>query len=119
MNENKAKASKKLNNRGYTLIEALVGGTIIAICAVILVTGFITSLNLIKKGNDVKNKGQAASSIIEGATSTDIDIVETTIPGGVLSYEIGNVQYEITGNYVSAYDDTSSVGFTVFVSENQ
>lgn len=108
------KIKKRFNIRGYTLVESIVGGTIIAICSIILISGFITSQNLIVKGNEIKNKGQVASSLIEGATSTDYNIEKINIPNGVLSYKIGSDHYEINGSFTYAYDDTSSIGFTVF-----
>ena len=113
MNKMKTIILKTHNTRGYTLVETLVGGMVLAICAAILVSGFVTAFTLLRKGSDIKRKGLAASSVIEGATETDI--VKNTVSGVKLTYQIDSTNYEISGSYETAFDNTSSVGFIIFV----
>lgn len=113
--------NKKLsrNTKGSSLIEVLVGGTIIAICAAMLVTGFITSYRLMIKSKQVDNKSQIAFSIIEGADMTDSDMVVSELPGGKMTYQLDSIQKEINGIFVSVHDLNENVEYIIFKSDSE
>ena len=105
--------------KGSSLLEVLVAGVIIAICAVMLVTGFITAYNLIAESKYIKDKSDIASSVIEGATVTDPEILVVENPVGKITYEINNIPYEITGEFTSANDTTEVVKFVAFKADSR
>lgn len=113
---NKIIRNLRANKHGFTLVEALVGGLVLAVCAMIMVSGFLTAFSFIRRGIETRNKGLAASSVIEGATEENI--FESTVSDVTMTYQIDSVTYEVSGSMNTAYDDTSSVGFTVFVPDN-
>lgn len=110
--------SKTLKNskKGFSLVEVLVGGIVLAICSMIMVSGFLTAVSYIRKGNEAREKGLAASSVIEGAT--DETIIKETETGVTMTFQIDSTTYEVEGNVETAYDETSKVGFSVFVPRN-
>jgi len=105
--------------KGSSLLEVLVAGVIIAICAVMLVTGFITAYNLIAESKYIKDKSDIASSVIEGATVTDPEILVVENPVGKITYEINNIPYEINGEFTSANDTTEVVKFVAFKADSR
>ena len=113
--------SKKIvfNKNGSTLLEAVIGGMMIAIASLMIVTGFVAALNFIKQSTIIKDKGLQASSVLEGAVNTDPNITKTTNPNGSFSFQIDSIQYEITGSFISASDNTTSVGFVIFEADSK
>jgi len=108
--------NKKLNSSGFTLVEAVVGGLLLTICSLMLISGFIASLIYVRSGTEIKRKGLEVSSVIEGAVNTNPAITESTTANGILSYQIGSTQYQINGSYLSASETEDNVGFIIFTS---
>jgi hypothetical protein len=113
------KVSLRKDHRGFTLAEAIVGGAVAAICCLMLASGFGAAVSMIRKGNDIGIKGEAAFSVIEGANPEDFDFVRSSTHEGYLSYRIGEIQYGIPGIYKTAFDDASDVIFIAFTAEDE
>lgn len=114
MNKHNIRAIKINNIGGYTLTEALVGGVLIAICALILVSGFLTAYSFLAKSTLLKDKGMLASSVIEGATNTELET--NSISDVNLYFTIGEAQYASAGSFFIVYDPGLNVRFTEFIS---
>lgn len=56
---------RKLGSRGFTLVELLIGITILAIVVVPLVTAFITSAKATSKAKEIRSQTLAAQNIVE------------------------------------------------------
>ncbi|HBL84799.1 MAG: hypothetical protein A2Y17_01590 [Clostridiales bacterium GWF2_38_85] len=107
------------NKNGSSLLEVLIGGTLIAIASVMMVTSFMTALNLIRQSLYIKDQGLIASSVIEGAIIADSGVKTNINPDGNMIFEIDSVKYEISGSFTSAYDTTGKVGFVIFEADSQ
>lgn len=108
--------NKKLNSSGFTLVEAVVGGILLSICALILVSGFIASLTFIRTGTEIKKKGMEISSVIEGAVNNNPQITESTVSNGILTYQINTTTYQINGSFKDVYETEDDIGFIIFTS---
>jgi len=116
---NRKKAGLVRDKRGFTLMEAVAGGAVAAIVCLIMASGFGTAISMIRKGNDLKIKGEAASSVIEGAALEDYGFIQSTSREGFLSYRIGTAQYEIPGIYKTAVDNAQEVSFIAFTADSE
>ena len=104
----------KTDSRGMTLVEALVGVALLAICGMILFTGFSTAYSLMRKGTDAKATGQQAATVAEGATVSDTNMGISQV-NGTISFEIDGTQIQIDGQYATTYDDNNDSVFKQFV----
>lgn len=57
--------SKTLNNKGFTLVEIIIGILLLAIASVMLVQGFVSTANIVNRATLYKNSSAAASSSVE------------------------------------------------------
>lgn len=67
------------NNKGFTLVEMIIGILLLAIASVMLIQGFVTTANIVNRATLYKNASAAASSSVElqerqEAASADVDI---------------------------------------------
>jgi prepilin-type N-terminal cleavage/methylation domain-containing protein len=63
---------KRLGNKGFSLVEVLIGVTILAIIAVPLAHAFITSAKTSVKAQNIRSETIAAQNILETYEATDI-----------------------------------------------
>ena len=72
---------KRLNNKGMTLVELIVGVVLLAICSLMLMRGFSTSANLVKKASVLKNASTLAANTVELQTvqTSPYDLVEVEL----------------------------------------
>lgn len=102
------------DKRGFTLVEALVGTALFVICGLILVTGFSAAGSMIRKGLDLKTKGQQAAAAIEGADDLSSDI-QTKQTDGSLVITIDGTTVTVNGQYKTAQDSSGNPIFSEFV----
>lgn len=53
------------NNKGETLVEIIIGVLLLAIASVCLVSGFVTTANIVQRADLMKNSSAAVSSSLE------------------------------------------------------
>lgn len=106
----------KADKRGITLVEALVGAAVFSICALILVTGFTAAYSMIRKGQDLKAKGEKASGAIEGADSSDIQVKHAD---GNFSFTFDGSSIVLNGQYTITEDSSGNDVFTEFTPDTK
>lgn len=67
------------NNKGFTLVEIIIGVLLLAIASIMLVQGFVSTANIVNRATLYKNSSAAASSSVElqeeqDSKDTSIDI---------------------------------------------
>jgi type II secretory pathway pseudopilin PulG len=97
-----------------TLVEALVGVALLAICGMILFTGFSTAYSLMRKGTDAKITGQQAAAAAEGVAVSDTNI-GISQENGTISFEIDGTQIQIDGQYATTFDENNDGVFKQFL----
>lgn len=71
------------DRRGMTLVETIVGLAVLSLALSILYLGFFTAGQLFSRGGVVKNKGQHAAGVLEGAIDPDGATVQSDERGQV------------------------------------
>ena len=104
----------KKDTRGMTLVETLVGATLLAMCGMILVTGFVAASSLMRKGTDLKTTGQQAAALVDGSGESYANM-ETSHSSGTISFEVDGTPIVIEGSYTTAADDNGKSIFNLFV----
>ena len=94
---------KRLNNKGFSLIEVLVGVTILAVIAVPLAHSFITSAHTSVKAQNIQSETVAAQNILESYEATDIAGL-INLAGSTKSFVEGTISKlsykDEDGNYI-------------------
>lgn len=65
-------AKKRLGNKGFSLLELLIGITMLAIIVVPIMHAFVTSSSTSNKAREVRNQTVAAQNVLESYESTDV-----------------------------------------------
>ncbi len=92
--------------RGMTLIETIVAVAILAIVAVILVTGFFSAGIFFNRSTDAKNAGQNSAAVLEGAEQALYpDVVKTDAGAGLIRFVLNGSEFSIGGTYTKAYEN--------------
>jgi len=118
---------KRLNNKGMTLVEMVIGMAILAIAGIMLASSFSATAGLINKATVYKNISSAAASTIEleevqpckdetitielndyneasGSKTITVDCDKFNSSGG----KIADVDFTITGSYIIASESQQS-----------
>lgn len=77
---------KRLGNKGFSLLELLIGITMLAIIVVPVMHAFVTSASTSNKAREVRNQTLAAQNILESYEATDISAVIGNIKGRVTPF---------------------------------
>jgi prepilin-type N-terminal cleavage/methylation domain-containing protein len=72
----------RLNNRGFSLVELLIGVTILAIVVAPLIHAFVTSAATSSKAKRLRSETIAAQNILESYKATSIDMLLNSIASG-------------------------------------
>ena len=80
---------RKLDNRGLSLVELLIGITILAIVVVPLIHAFITSAATSNKARNLSSETAAAQNILETYRATTLDAILEKVAGH--DYALGGV----------------------------
>lgn len=80
---------RKLDNRGLSLVELLIGITILAIVVVPLIHAFITSAATSNKARNLSSETAAAQNILETYRATTLDAILEKVAGR--DYALGGV----------------------------
>lgn len=84
---------KKLGGKGFSLVELLVGVTILAVIAVPLLTAFLVTSHTSGRAKDIRNETVAAQYLVESMKATSIgavidDLKRQAMPFGAGSAEL-------------------------------
>lgn len=100
---------KLINKSGMTLVEAVIGFSLLAIASTMLLTGFMTSVSLIKEANDYK------VSSARVATALDVEDEAMVVSGETENLKMPSVGgNKVPGEYYK-YSDGKKVTYKVFV----
>lgn len=111
MKSGQAKRDILKDCRGMTLVEALVSVLLFAICGIILAAGFSASGSMMRKGQDIKTKGQQAAAALNGDGTSGIGTAKSS---GSLSLSLDGTTVTIPGNYTMATDADGKTIFQTF-----
>ena len=103
---------KKQN--GFTLVEVLVGGALLAIASMVLFSGFALADALNRRSEHNKTLGNLAFTAVS-TTGTVDPLITKVQKSGSISITVNGSQTDITGVFISAYDDQREVVFDVFI----
>lgn len=71
------------NTNGMTLTEVIAGMAILGIASLVLLSGFLTALAILDRGNAIHNAGQLAAGVIDGGTDTQGRMEQQMVYGPV------------------------------------
>ncbi len=96
----------RMNNKGFSLVELLVGVAILAIIAVPLARAFITSASTSVRAKDIRSQTVAAQNILESYEATSIGAIIDALAHGGATLGGGTVKPKIEvaddfGNYAT------------------
>lgn len=82
---------KKLNNKGFTLVELLIAVAIVAVIVAPILSAITTSMKVNKKSDDLLNETAVAQIFMEGMRNMSLEEIarqfsQTTNPGGTLNF---------------------------------
>ncbi|MDD4798604.1 MAG: prepilin-type N-terminal cleavage/methylation domain-containing protein [Clostridia bacterium] len=99
---------QKLNKKGMTLVEVIVAVVIVAISALLLLTSFSASLNLVNHGDKMNTLANEAFAQVEQLAAEDYNnsltfhgVVDHAVSGKYLQYKAG--EGSDLGNTVTFY----------------
>lgn len=105
------------NNKGFTLVEIIIGVLLLAIASIMLVQGFVSTANIVNRATLYKNSSAAASSSVElqekqDSKDTSIDIAlssqDSTITIKGRKSNGGTVQVQSNGELFIGTDNGDS-----------
>ena len=105
---------KKNNQKGFTLVEVLVGGALLAIASMVLFSGFALADAISRRSEHIKTLGNLAFTAVSTTGTVDPQITKIQKSGSI-SITVNGSQTDITGVFISAYDDQMEVVFDVFI----
>ncbi len=82
---------RKLNNKGFTLVELLIAVAIVAVIVAPILTAITTSMKVNKKSDDMLNETAVAQTFMEGMQDMSLEEIarqfsQETNPGGALKF---------------------------------
>lgn len=102
------KLKLKLSEKsGMTLVETIVGFSLLAIASTMLLTGFMTCASLIKEANDFKTSSARVATVI--------DVEDTEIMGEPETVNISVANARVEGLYYFYKDEKTGLKYKVFV----
>jgi len=106
---------RKLNTKGSTLVECIAALAIFSLATFILLSGFLTSANLIVKSYQVKeNSNKIVDAMVSGSTIANV-IVGTEASQSV-TFMLGSTTYTVNGTYKTGTCDT--IKLVEFISDS-
>lgn len=83
--------NKKINNKGFTLVELLIAVAIVAVIVAPILTAITTSMKVNKKSDDMLNETAVAQTFMEGLQDMSLEEIArqfstVTNPGGMLNF---------------------------------
>lgn len=83
---------KKLGGKGFSLVELLVGVTILAVIAVPLLTAFLVTSHTSSRAKDIRNETLAAQNLIESFKTTTIGTVIDDLAQHIMPFGAGSAE---------------------------
>ena len=105
---------KKNNQKGFTLVEVLVGGALLAIASMVLFSGFALANAISRRSEHIKTLGNLAFAAVSTTDTVD-PLITKTQKNGSISVTVNGSQTDIPGVFISAYDNQMEVVFDVFI----
>jgi prepilin-type N-terminal cleavage/methylation domain-containing protein len=107
------KIKRELGNKGFSLLELLVGITMLAIIVVPIMHAFITSSSTTSRAQEVRNQTVAAQNVLESYEATDISTIISGIkkdvaPFGTITSEAAQVFVHTAANGYQEVTDSST-----------
>lgn len=99
---------KKLGEKGFSLVELLVGVTILAVIAVPLLTAFLVTSHTSNRAKDVRNQTVAAQNLVESMKATSIGAVIDDLKRQIMPFGAGSAELytRIWNPDTKAFDET-------------
>lgn len=88
---------KKLNNKGFTLVEVMVAFAILTVAILLITTMFLTATRIAGQGTDIKNQGNATYAAADG--NWNFEGVTVTAFDKKATLKMKGVTYEVKGKY--------------------
>lgn len=118
----------KKNIKGMTLTEVMAGAAILLIASLMLASGFGMVIRIMHQGDLIKNAGQLAFGVADGASNTDKKVEDSGVSGGNVeitldsgkkitakgsyrSYSVGESPYA----RFEVLDNTEDVAYTLWL----
>lgn len=99
---------KKLGEKGFSLVELLVGVTILAVIAVPLLTAFLVTAHTSSRAKDIRNETVAAQKLVESMKATSIGAVIDDLAHHIMPFSAGSAELytRIWNPVTNDYDET-------------
>lgn len=110
---------RRLDNKGMTLVEMIIGIVLLAIASIMLVNGFVAAARMVERAALYKNASATSSSVIELQNDAEVSSVDGNVDIK-LSRNGGNITvkgkksngqaiaYSIAGEYIAGADEGAS-----------
>ena len=118
---------KRLDNKGMTLVEMIIGIVLLSIASIMLVNGFVSAAKMMDRATLYKNASATSSSSIELQTDEDISSSDSNVKIK-LERNDGTIQvkgkksngqeisYNVAGEYLVSVDNgNSSLSYREFL----
>ncbi len=103
------KARRKMNSKGFTLVETLVSMTLLVVIASILLTGVMAAGRISGRSADITQAGYQQAAILEQKGPG------TQVQSGTARIFRDGLEVFVAGKYYSVADESTGVEFSLFV----
>jgi prepilin-type N-terminal cleavage/methylation domain-containing protein len=118
MTKTKARKVFIKSKKGMTLVEVVVSLALLSILAILIMSVFASSFQVVFSNADMKKKGKDAAAGIENKLAgfdPDGDISIIRQQRGTFSIDFGGVVIESSGNYVTGNDKEFNAEYHFFI----
>lgn len=112
---------KKLGEKGFSLVELLVGVTILAVIAVPLLTAFLVTAHTSGRAKDIRNETVAAQNLVESMKATSIGAVIDNLAQNIIPFGAGSAELytRVWNPATNDYDETLVSDYSAVTEDGQ